>query len=36
MDNNVDGELIRELRLEKSWSQEDLAERAGLSLRTVQ
>lgn len=33
---NVNSELIRELRLNKSWSQEVLAESAGVSLRTVQ
>jgi macrolide-specific efflux system membrane fusion protein len=33
---NVDGKRIRTLRLERSWSQETLAEQAGLSLRTVQ
>jgi transcriptional regulator with XRE-family HTH domain len=36
MDMNVDRELIRRLRLNKSWSQEKLAEQAGVSLRTVQ
>jgi transcriptional regulator with XRE-family HTH domain len=36
MDMSVDRELIRRLRLNKSWSQEKLAEEAGVSLRTVQ
>lgn len=36
MDMSVDRELVRRLRLNKSWSQEKLAEEAGVSLRTVQ
>jgi transcriptional regulator with XRE-family HTH domain len=36
MDMSVDRELVRRLRLEKSWSQEKLADEAGVSLRTVQ
>jgi transcriptional regulator with XRE-family HTH domain len=36
MDMSVDREEVRRLRLDKSWSQEKLAEEAGLSLRTVQ
>src|SRR5262245_48359356 len=36
MDTSVDRELVRRLRLEKSWSQEKLADEAGVSLRTVQ
>src|SRR5690606_9521263 len=32
----VDRKLVRTLRLEKSWSQELLAEKAGLNLRTIQ
>lgn len=36
MEMNVNRNLIRKLRLENSWSQEQLAEEAGLSLRTVQ
>jgi len=32
----VDKDRIRELRLDRSWSQEALAERAGVSLRTIQ
>jgi transcriptional regulator with XRE-family HTH domain len=32
----LDHALVRKLRLEKSWSQETLAEKAGLNLRTVQ
>ena len=30
------GEKISQLRKEKAWSQEDLAERSGLSVRTIQ
>ncbi|MDP1931338.1 MAG: helix-turn-helix transcriptional regulator [Gammaproteobacteria bacterium] len=33
---NVNSDLIREMRLSKSWSQEALAENSGVSLRTVQ
>jgi transcriptional regulator with XRE-family HTH domain len=36
MDMSVDRELVRRLRLNKSWSQEKLADEAGVSLRTVQ
>ena len=36
MDMSVDREFVRRLRLERSWSQEKLAEEAGVSLRTVQ
>lgn len=36
MEMNVNRELIKALRLNKSWSQEKLAETAGVSLRTVQ
>jgi transcriptional regulator with XRE-family HTH domain len=36
MDMSVDRELVRRLRLSKSWSQETLADEAGVSLRTVQ
>ena len=36
MDTTVDRELVRRLRLNKSWSQEKLADEAGVSLRTVQ
>ncbi|PCJ26904.1 MAG: hypothetical protein COA96_04550 [SAR86 cluster bacterium] len=36
MEMNVNRELIRELRLRKSWSQEKLADVAGVSMRTVQ
>jgi transcriptional regulator with XRE-family HTH domain len=36
MDMNVDREVVRRLRLDKSWSQEKLADEAGVSLRTVQ
>lgn len=32
----IDRTLVRKLRLEKSWSQELLAEKAGLNLRTIQ
>lgn len=32
----VNGALIRHLRLQRSWSQETLAERAGVNLRTIQ
>jgi transcriptional regulator with XRE-family HTH domain len=33
---NINAALIKRLRLEKSWSQEELALAAGLNLRTVQ
>jgi len=36
MDLKTDQRKVRELRLGLSWSQEELAERAGVSLRTVQ
>ncbi len=36
MDMKVNQELVKQLRIEKSWSQEKLAEEAGLSLRTIQ
>ncbi len=36
MELKVDQKKIKELRLNKSWSQEELAEKAGVSLRTVQ
>jgi transcriptional regulator with XRE-family HTH domain len=36
MNMNVDRDLVRRLRLNKSWSQETLADEAGVSLRTVQ
>lgn len=36
MEMNVNRELIKELRLKKSWSQEKLADMAGVSMRTVQ
>ena len=36
MELKVDQKKIRELRLNKSWSQEELAEKAAVSLRTVQ
>ncbi len=36
MEMNVNRELIKKLRIQKSWSQEKLAENAGVSLRTVQ
>lgn len=36
MDMNVNRELIKELRLKNSWSQEKLADKAGVSLRTIQ
>ena len=36
MSMKVDGARIRALRLEQSWSQELLAEQAGVSLRTIQ
>src|SRR5690606_37210438 len=33
---NVDGQRVKTLRLQQSWSQELLAEKAGVSLRTIQ
>lgn len=36
MDMNINSGLLKKLRISKSWSQEQLAEEAGLSLRTVQ
>lgn len=36
MDMNINRERVRKLRLERSWSQEALADKAGLNLRTVQ
>lgn len=36
METNVNCALIKELRLKKSWSQEKLADIAGVSLRTIQ
>lgn len=36
MNAGIDGELVRKLRVVKSWSQEELAQIAGLSARTVQ
>ena len=36
MDMQVNFELVKELRLERGWSQEQLAEIAGVSLRTIQ
>lgn len=36
MDMKVDARKIKALRLEKSWSQEELAEQASVSLRTIQ
>ncbi|PCI74840.1 MAG: hypothetical protein COB20_14315 [SAR86 cluster bacterium] len=33
---NIDSAVLKKLRVAKSWSQEQLAEQAGLSLRTVQ
>jgi transcriptional regulator with XRE-family HTH domain len=36
MDMSVNRDLVRQLRLNKSWSQEELAEKAGVSPRTVQ
>lgn len=36
MEMTINGEMIKELRLKKSWSQELLADRAGVSMRTVQ
>ena len=36
MDKMINSELVRELRTQKSWSQEQLATVAGISPRTVQ
>lgn len=36
MEMNVNRELIKELRLKKSWSQGKLADVAGVSMRTIQ
>jgi len=36
MEQSVNGEKIKQLRLRNSWSQEKLAAASGLSLRTVQ
>ena len=36
MELKVDQKKIKELRLNKSWSQEELAQKAAVSLRTVQ
>jgi len=36
MDMKIDSERIKSLRLQKSWTQEKLAEKAGLNPRTVQ
>lgn len=36
MDVKINSKLLKELRLAKSWSQETLADKAGLSLRTIQ
>jgi transcriptional regulator with XRE-family HTH domain len=36
MSVKIDGTRIRALRLDRSWSQELLAEQAGVSLRTIQ
>ena len=36
MDMNINTALLKKLRIDKSWSQEQLAEEARLSLRTVQ
>jgi DNA-binding XRE family transcriptional regulator len=36
MDMNIDSNLVKSLRGKESWSQETLAERAELSLRTIQ
>lgn len=33
---NIDSDKIKKLRLEKNWSQEQLSEKSGLSLRTIQ
>ena len=36
MELKIDPKKVKDLRLNKSWSQEELAEKAALSLRTVQ
>ena len=36
MEEMINSDLVKALRLEKSWSQEKLASASGLSLRTVQ
>lgn len=36
MEMSINRELLKQLRLQKSWSQEKLAESAGISLRTIQ
>lgn len=36
MDIMINAEIIKDLRLQKSWTQEQLAGAAGLSLRTIQ
>jgi transcriptional regulator with XRE-family HTH domain len=36
MELKIDPKKVKDLRLNKSWSQEDLAEQAALSLRTIQ
>lgn len=36
MEMKINSDLVKQFRLQKSWSQERLAEAAGLSLRTVQ
>lgn len=36
MQMNVDGQRVKTLRLRQSWSQELLAEKAGVSMRTIQ
>jgi len=33
---NIDSGKIKKLRMEKNWSQEQLSEKSGLSLRTIQ
>ena len=33
---NIDFDKIKKLRMEKNWSQEQLSEKSGLSLRTIQ
>ncbi len=33
---NINGELVKMLRIQRSWSQDELAAACGLSLRTVQ
>lgn len=36
MEVKINNEILKKLRLDKSWSQEKFAEMAGLSLRTIQ